>query len=84
MMLISSVEWNLFFEIKQIHYLDLFFPARIMIATIIPITATTIKIPKPIPALKMPSIAAHELSIKEKSKRLTTDKRVIPFMRQMF
>lgn len=55
-----------------------------MIATIIPITANTIKIPTPIPALKIPSIAAHELSITEKSKKLTAEKRVILFMRQMF
>jgi len=32
---------------------------------IIIITTTTIKIPKPIPALKIPAIALHELTINE-------------------
>jgi hypothetical protein len=38
------------------------FPARITRKTISNTTATAIKIPTPMPALKMPAMASHELS----------------------
>lgn len=40
----------------------LFFPNLLIINTITTINATTINIPKPIPALKIPSIASHDCS----------------------
>lgn len=57
----------LFFRLLVIYRYDydLFFPARITRSTITIITAITIKIPSPIPALKIPAMALHELSNKE-------------------
>jgi hypothetical protein len=54
----------LFFRLLVIYRYDydLFLPASTRRSTITITTAITIKIPKPIPALKIPAMALHELS----------------------
>jgi hypothetical protein len=50
-----------------------FFPARITKNAMSAITAITIKMPKPIPALNIPAIALHELRVEEMSTKINTE-----------
>ena len=61
-----------------------FFPARITKNAMSAITAITIKMPKPIPALKMPAIASHEVSVVEMSTKINTESILIFFICRSF
>jgi hypothetical protein len=56
---------NIFWSIEHPKNYFYFLPERVIITTIPIIIAITMKIPKPIPALKIPVMALHELSIKK-------------------
>lgn len=51
-----------------------------MIKRITPTTISTVKIPKPIPALKIPSIAAQEVNKKDKAKKKREKERIDVFI----
>lgn len=51
---------------------------------IIIITTTTIKIPKPIPVLKIPPTTAHELSIEERRNKMNAENGIIFFIGDNF
>lgn len=51
-----------------------------MIKRITPTTISTVKIPKPIPALKIPSIAEQEVNKKDKAKKKREKERIDVFI----
>ena len=59
---------------------DLFFFTFIIKNTTTTTIASTIKIPKPIPALKIPDTASQEVIINERNSSITTAKGFIFFM----